>query len=336
MRRVPLLALLLLLATFAHAHADEVARKSPLEGQPTISAGETTGAWQDISGDSRRIGSDDIVGKRSELEIASEMVFLTSRGAMAGVPELFFTDVGLWRTRVAYTPLPRLRLTGAVGFAAKQPSTIDERFWQSAALGVHFNTSARTALALDLELGSMLARSGIHGSAGLGLQARKRMNEFISWEGRLGASATSLWFDQRTDEPFWFAEAGGSGEVQFCWGPCRYRYGASWFAIDLAVPVFHHPGDPDPATGLALDPRTRLGVTLGSFFNVTGHWDMYVTVRWVDRGDAEKPATQLPILDGGFDQVQLGIGLIVHFSLEACGPEDRDPECREARRQGYE
>jgi hypothetical protein len=95
----------------------------------------------------------------------------------------------------------------------------------------------------------------------------------------------------------------------------------------MGVPIAHGPEGIDVATGLSLDPRTHLGVTLGSFFNVSKKWDMYVTTAWVDRGDAEKPATQLPILDGGFDQVQLAVGIIAHWSFDRCGPDDRDPDC---------
>jgi hypothetical protein len=273
------------------------------EAAPAV---ETAGGSR-MSSDYRRQGADDIVSPDAELEASSELVFVTSRGAMAGVPELFFTDVGLWRTRVAYSPMGRVRLTGGVGFVAKQPSTIDEPFWQNAGLGFQFHTSKRSAVGLDLELGQLLADSGQHGGVGLHFQARKRMNEFVSWEGRLGASATNLWLEEPEGD-FWFAEAGASGEFQVCWGPCQYRYGATWLGISLGVPVAHRDTE-------RLDPHTRLGLSVGTFVGVSKHWDMLVTLTWVDRGDAENPTTQLPILDGGFDQVQLAFGLIAHVGL---------------------
>jgi hypothetical protein len=304
----------------------------PLAGQPAL-ANEST---IDVAGSTRQQGADDVLATRRELEVASEMVFVTSRGPMTGVPELYFTDVGLWRTNVAYSISPRWRVAGAVGFLAKQPATLDESFWQSAALSVAFATSRRTAVALGVDGGALLGDAGHHGGASLSLLARTRMNEFVSWEGRLGASATRLFLDP-ADANAWFAEAAGAGEVQVCFGPCRFHYGASWFGIDLGVPVYHHDLDAAGGTARALDPRTHLGVTLGSYFNVSRHWDMRVTVSWVDRGDAEKPATQLPILDGGFDQVQLGVGLMWHVGLGACRPGDPDPDCpRDRRADVYE
>jgi hypothetical protein len=290
----------------------------PEQGQPPqappAAAGEAV-VQQNLSMDTRRQGSDDIVAPSRELEISTSMAFVTSRAEMASVPELYFTDVGLWRSHIAFTPVPRVRLVGAVELLAKQPATLDEHFFQNGALGIQISTSKRTALAFDFAVGSLLGDIGYHGSAGLALQARKRMNEVISWEGRLGVGATNLWYDVDTADNFWFAEAGGSGEVQFCWGPCKFHYGATWFALDLAVPVYHHPDGPDERTMMEIDPRTRLGFTMGSFFKVSKRWDMFLSVGWVDRGDAEKPTTQLPILDGGFDQVQLGMGIIAHWQL---------------------
>ena len=307
--------------------AEPAQRPSPLEGQPTVRA--QAGSWEDSTMEIRQKGSDDQVATARELEVGSQMVFVTSRAAMTGVPELFFTDVGLWRTNVGYVALPRLKVSAGVEFLAKQPATIDEDFFQNAGLTIQFNTSARTALTLGFDFGSMLGDTGMHGSVGLGLEGRKRMNEFMSWEGRVGAGATNLWFDADTEDAFWFAEAGGSGEVQVCWGPCDRRFGATWFGIDLAVPVVHRPDGPDGRTGLELDPHTRLGVTMGSFARVSKHWDLVVTVAWVDRGDAEKPETQLPVLDGGFDQVQFGVGLMTHWRLEKCADDDRSPDCRD-------
>jgi hypothetical protein len=305
-------------------------RPPPLEGQPAARTAELTGTV-DV-GSSRQQGQDDVLSKRRELQVSSELTFVTSRGPMVGVPQLYFTDVGLWRTNLAYSISPRWRGAGAVGFLAKQPATIDESFWQSGALSVAFATSRRTSVALGVDAGSLLHGVGNHGGLALSLLARTRMNEYVAWEGRLGAGATKLFFDD-DDANAWFAEAAGTGEVQLCFGPCRLHYGASWFGIDLAVPVYHHELDAAGGTFRALDPRTRLGVTLGSYFNVSAHWDMLLTLAWVDRGDPEQPATQLPILDGGFDQVQLSVGLIWHVSIDKCGPHDRDPDCPPPERE---
>jgi hypothetical protein len=343
MRRLPpvvLLAIVLCIGLRSRAASAEeppVAAPAPapaVETPPPRTAAEA-GVATAGSFDTRRQGSDDVLSPRRELEVTSSLAFVTSRGAMAGVPALYFTDVGLWDTQVAASLAPRLRLSGAVVFLAKQPSTIDEPFWQSAALGVAYALTPRSALALGVDAGEMLFDEGLHGSVGLALEARRRMNQLLSWEGRLGTRATRLFFDDDLgDARAWFAEADASGQVQLCWGECRYHYGATWFGIDLAVPFYDHASGVAGGAPATIDPRTRLGVTMGTFVNVSPSWDMLLTLSWIDRGDAENPATELPILDGGFDQVQLGIGLVWHVSFDGCEAGDRSPDC--PRRRDYE
>jgi hypothetical protein len=44
-------------------------------------------------------------------------------------------------------------------------------------------------------------------------------------------------------------------------------------------------------------------------------WDLYVSYAIVDRGDVESPGTTLPVLNGGFDQIQWALGVQHHFDL---------------------
>ena len=281
-------------------------RASPLEGEAVAESGHS---------DIRRQGSDQIVSGQRELELSSELVFVTSRLPTAGVPQLYFTDLGLWRARVAFTLIPGLRLTAAATFLPKQPATLDEPFWQAASAGARVALADWAAFGLDGEYGNLLAGTGHHGSAAFGLQLRTLMNRSFMWEGRVGAMGTRLWPAQSTGEALWFAEAGAAGQFQVCWGGCREHNGATWLGIDFAVPVYRHPGSAGVAQPFVIDPRTRLGVTVGSFFNVSNTWDFYGTVSWIDRGDPDVPGTELPVLDGGFDQVQVAFGLIAHWWL---------------------
>jgi len=278
-----------------------------------MSSGE---ALTQRAADYRRQGSTEIVSTRRELEASTELVFVTSRGEMAGVPQLSFTDLALWRVHAAATPVSSLRLTATATFLPKQPATLDEPFWQSAAAGARVAFTSWAALGLDASFGKLMADLGYHGSASLAFQARRLMNEYFMWEGSAGAIGTQLWPSQTTDTSFWFVEAGASGQFQLCWNLCRDHNGATWLGIDLAVPVYHHPRGVSAGDPVAIDPRTRLGLTLGSFFNVNETWDFYATLSWIDRGDPSVPDTQLPIVDGGFDQVQLAFGLIAHWWLK--------------------
>jgi len=285
-----------------------------------VYAQRSIGTEQEIVGaprvDMRRQGSEEIVSNRREIEASSEMVFVTTRGPMAGVPQLYFTDLGLWRVHAAVTPVSGLRLTATGTFLPKQPATLDEPFWQTAALGARLGLTNWLAAGLDGEFGKLMADLGYHGSAALTAQARVRMNRYTMWEARLGAIGTRLWPTQSNDTSIWFVETAAAGEFQLCWNACSDHNGATWLGIDVGVPVYHHPGDATAMDPIPIDPRTRLGLTVGSFFAVNETWDFYGTLSWIDRGDPDVPSTQLPIIDGGFDQVQLAFGLIAHWWLK--------------------
>src|SRR4029079_6914982 len=106
------------------------------------------------------------------------------------------------------------------------------------------------------------------------------------------------------DRSVWFVETAASGEFQLCWNECSQHNGATWLGIDIGIPVYHHPGDATEMDPMQIDPRTRLGLTVGSFFAVNETWDFYGTLSWIDRGDPDVPSTQLPIIDGRSVQVQ--------------------------------
>ncbi|HEY7370933.1 MAG TPA: hypothetical protein VIF57_02060, partial [Polyangia bacterium] len=256
------------------------------------------------------------VSQRRELEASTELAFVTTRGPMESVPQLYFTDLELWRVHAAITPLGGLRIDASATFLPKQPATLDEPFWQAAALGGRIALGDWAALGVDASFGKLMRDLGSHGSSALSFQARTLMNRYFIWEGSVGLIGTRLWPSPATGTAFWFAEAGASGQFQLCWNQCDEHRGATWLGIDLAVPIYHHPGAVDPSDPVPIDPRTRLGLTLGSFFNVNKTWDFYATVSWIDRGDPDVPNTQLPIVDGGFDQIQVAFGVIAHWWLE--------------------
>jgi hypothetical protein len=52
-------------------------------------------------------------------------------------------------------------------------------------------------------------------------------------------------------------------------------------------------------------------------------WNVYASYTIVDRGELDKPETTLPILDGGFDQHQVVIG--VQYRFEPKPPLDDTP-----------
>jgi hypothetical protein len=73
------------------------------------------------------------------------------------------------------------------------------------------------------------------------------------------------------------------------------------------MPVLHRGND--PVSGMSLDPRPRLDINVGAAVRLADMWDLSVELSIIDRGDAADPATRLPILDGGFDQIQVSVGV---------------------------
>ena len=70
-----------------------------------------------------------------------------------------------------------------------------------------------------------------------------------------------------------------------------------------------------PGVG-AIDPQVRSDVRIGAVVSLVKKWDVYAEYAVLDRGDNQAPRTMLPILDGGFDQQQLTVGIVRHFGLD--------------------
>lgn len=88
-----------------------------------------------------------------------------------------------------------------------------------------------------------------------------------------------------------------------------------WVGVNYAVPFVSRPRAraADPERGY-LDPQVRLNLEAGGSLSLhSDDWNVYASYTIVDRGELDKPETTLPILDGGFDQHQIAIGVQYHF-----------------------
>jgi hypothetical protein len=64
----------------------------------------------------------------------------------------------------------------------------------------------------------------------------------------------------------------------------------------------------------SFDLGTTLGLSVGAWARSrTTGWELFAILTVVDRGELDDPSTQLPILDGGFDQTQLSLGVQHRF-----------------------
>jgi hypothetical protein len=232
--------------------------------------------------------------------IGGELRFITAATSPDG-PRIRFTDLALLRLQTRWTASRRIELSGSVDLLAKQPDSRKDIFIQGGGLGVKIATSKANAIAAGVSGGPTMGDDGFWGSVGTGVIHRSRIEEFLAFQYGGGASATGLRMGD--DDPVWQAGLAGSSELVFHTPRGEF---ATWLGFDLDLPIVHSD---------ALDPRSRLGVTVGMVFAAVKDWDIYTTFSWRDRGTTDLPATTLPIIDGGFDQKQFAVGLTRRFSV---------------------
>lgn len=273
---------------------------------PTIelSAGRV---YSSSSGDVRTNLGDWAVGPPG-WDMGGELRLLTSDQGVGGGAPLKLSDVGLLRAKVRVTASRRIEASGAVDLLAKQPSYTDELVVQGATFGVKVAVSRKWALATSVAGGPTLDDSGFWGSGGTALVYRSHPDETLSFQVSAGASATALSLDGDGDDP-WLTEASAGGMIMI---HSPNGWFGMWLGGGLNVPVVHAD---------AIEPATRLDLTVGTVYAVVPDWDIYLEAGIFDRGDAGHPATQLPILDGGFDQRTIMVGVSRRFAGKS---RDRD------------
>ena len=130
---------------------------------------------------------------------------------------------------------------------------------------------------------------------------------------------TSASIDPRSERPFWLSELFAHAEVQF-----GDRHGAFWLGIDYHVPPSSSPSASQSDAHYGhLAPQTRVDFEFGGVISAYQEgWDVYATYRVADRRELEIPASTLPIPNGGFDQIQLMVGVRHQFGFDS---EQRPP-----------
>jgi hypothetical protein len=231
-------------------------------------------------------------------EVGGDLRFLTAPSFAGG--GLAFTDVTLMTLRARTGLGKRIDAAVSIDLLPKQPSTTDELLFQSAGFGVNVQPSLRLPLALHVNGtgGVLLDRAGAWGSVRAGATGRKRIHEIIRFEGSLDALATQLRPDE--SERTWLVEAGLAGSM-LARDPEGWTGG--WLGFRYSLPIGHAD---------MIDPQPRMDVEIGAILSFVKHWDVYFKFAVIDRGDADEMATQLPILDGGFDQRQAIFGVTYH------------------------
>jgi hypothetical protein len=243
--------------------------------------------------------------------LGAELRFLTSKPSLGAAP-LEFSDVAILGLNAKVSVAGKAELFASVDLLPKQPSWTDEKVWQGASLGLRGQLGRRqVAISARASGGPMLGDLGYWGAATATVNARKRLHSIMTFEGALNATGTYLMPSAEMRDPAWLAEGSVAGSVLF-----RDPYGkvGAWVGVGYGLPIAHK--GTDPVTGEGLDPQPRIDLHVGGVVSLVDAWDLFADYAIIDRGDMGAMATRLPILDGGFDQRQVIIGLNYHVKAK--------------------
>lgn len=286
------------------------------DSEPRMDAGSAETLALDY-GSNRSVAQDYIVAP-SGGEISAQMKFLMAE-PIFGESEMKFSDLALFGVGGRWSVFEKLELSFGANFLAKQPSFTDEKPWQSIAGAIRTPIGRRAALQISGAGGHLIGHEGMWTKEALLLEWRKPIAKVMQFDIAAGVDGVSL-SAPRAPSAFItevaFATSALFREPTGHWG--------GWVGISYAVPVAFR--GQDPTTGMSVDPQPRLDFKIGSVLSLVKNWDLYVDFSIVDRGDAEDPATRLPIIDGGFDQQQVIFGVTRHIEGKKRGRSNDDDD----------
>lgn len=290
--------MLLALGGVTTAAADTIAPGAPDMAAETVSIGR-----------SHRGASQDYLVMPRGGELSSQMRFVTA-DRMLGGDKLKFTDLALFGLSARYSLFSRLELGASVDLLPKQPSSTDEKPWQSVGFSARSPLGKRVAIQLSGGGGHLMNHRGKWTTQALTVEWKKPIHEILAFDVQGGLSGLGLDAPNTSSSAF-ITEV--SVHTTAMLRDPRGNLGA-WLGIGYAVPV--QASGRDPTTDMTIDPQPRLNFHTGAVLSIAKKWDLYIDVAVLDRGDAAQPATQLPILSGGFDQTQIIFGITRHFEVK--------------------
>lgn len=258
-------------------------------------------------GDYRAKTEDWMIAPGGHGSVGGGFSFMTADGDLGQLvdgPRFKFTDVVFLGLQTRYSLGGIAELSLATTLLPKQPSYTDELVWQSAALGVRVGLTEKILASMHFSGGPTLGDSGGWAGAQLGLGWRYKLDDFMILDGGFHGKGTALFINE---EAPWFAEVMANAQIVL---PAP-GIAAAWVGIEFAFPVASN-----DTSNFPMDPQTRVNVLLGGVLSFVENWDVYTTVAVIDRGDLVNVETNLPILDGGFDQVQFTLGITHRFGSE--------------------
>jgi hypothetical protein len=256
-----------------------------------------------VQGSHRGVAQDYLVLPRGG-ELTAQMRFFTADGMFGEKDELKFTDLALFGLSGRWSLFSKLELGASVELLPKQPSTTDEKPWQSVGVSARSPLGKHVALQISGGGGHLLGSTGKWVREGVTLDLKKQIHpKFLAFDVQAGVNGLSLDKPGTSSRAF-ITEAAISTTVLF---HDPQGHAGAWVGIGYAVPV--QSSGRDPTTDLRIDPQPRMNFHMGTVLSAVKKWDIYFDVAVIDRGDLSNPATRLPILDGGFDQKQIVFGV---------------------------
>jgi hypothetical protein len=278
-----------------------------------IAADDMASETVTVTGSHRGVAHDYLVAPDGG-ELTGEMKFVMA-DAMPNGSALKFTDLALFDVVGRWSLFGKLELSGSVDFLPKQPSTTDERAWQSAGGAVRAPLGPRAAITLSGGGGHLLDHTGMWSREALALEWKKPIDpEFLAFDIQGGVDGITLSAPRSRGAEITELSVQTSALFHTPHGEC-----GAWVGIGYAIPV--QSSGLDPTTGMALDPQPRLDFHAGAVVAIEKTWDLFADFAVIDRGDLANAATRLPILDGGFDQKQIIFGVTRHIDA----PHHRNP-----------
>lgn len=246
-------------------------------------------------------------------ELSTQLRFITADRSLGDRP-LKFSDLALFDIGANISLSRKLALNASIVTLPKQPSYSDARIFQGASLGLRGQVRPRYALGINTSAGPLLGVAGVWTSSTLFVQHKRRLSEFTAFDLSGGLDNTLL--SPSRGKGGLVLEVSGHASVLVN-GPNGIWGG--WVGVGYAVPVYSRGNTVDglatsidpmamPAS-MKLDPKPRLDFTIGSGVRIGDKWDAYVNFSVVDRGDVGRAETMMPLIDGGFDQRQIVLGL---------------------------
>jgi hypothetical protein len=261
--------------------------------------------------------SERFVSPSGHVDVRGELGLITS-DAVVTPTRLKLGDLALFRPSVRRSFSDELELSLTTTLLAKEPTTNHDWTWQGASLGATFEPTPGYALVLQGQGGPLLDGAGSAWSGAAGVGAKWSLGRDTRLGLSLGNQLTALDERGRLGTRAWIDELVLGTEAQY-----GRSEAAMWVGLNYAIPLAKSGNLPNAPTPLALQPSTRLDLQVGFVFRTgkNDDWDLFAYYAWLDRGEASRPETRLPILDGGFDQQQVVLGVGHRFAPKPPGDE---------------